>query len=244
VVIGKKILLADGNGIARDWGKTDLDRKAYHLLVVFTGVEAYEAAVFERPDLIVMSVQLPELTGDDCCRRLKAHPELRNIPVVLVACGAEVDELERCRRSGCEDLLFQPVDWRLLAEICRKYLDIRPGVSPRVSVQMTVRYGSGSDRKQLSDFSINVSTGGLFIETDAPLSVDTPLSLEFSLPGHPTPVCCQGRVAWLNAPGHRQNPRLPSGMGIQFVELALEDMRLVRAFTHQELEGSQGPDRS
>jgi uncharacterized protein (TIGR02266 family) len=169
---------------------------------------------------------------------------LRNIPVVLVACGAEVDELERCRRSGCEDLLFQPVDWRLLAEICRKYLDIRPGVSPRVSVQMTVRYGSGSDRKQLSDFSINVSTGGLFIETDAPLSVDTPLSLEFSLPGHPTPVCCQGRVAWLNAPGHRQNPRLPSGMGIQFVELALEDMRLVRAFTHQELEGSQGPDRS
>lgn len=234
----KKILLAAESDFSCDWDKSFSGQGPYQLLIAATGVEAYETAVFERPELIVMKVQLPELNGDECCRRLKAHPELRSIPVVLLSESSETAELERCRRSGCEDLLQWPIDWELFSEVCLKYLQPNQRITPRVAVQMSVHFGFGTDRKKLTHYSINVSTGGLFIETANPLPIDTPLSLEFSLPGHQVPVQCRGRVAWLNSPGRKQHPRLPLGMGVQFVDLSLEDMRLVRSFIHQELEGS------
>jgi uncharacterized protein (TIGR02266 family) len=232
----KIILLADGGGLAGEWRRAFSCGEPWVLLTATTGVEAYEAAALERPDLIVMSVLLPELNGVECCRRLKAHPELQNIPVVLVAHEAGCEELERCRLAGCDDLLLGAIDQQRFADLCRKHLQGDRRVALRVPVQMTVRYGVGADQRKLSDYSLNLSTGGLFIETQHPPPINTPLTLEFNLPGRHISVRCRGRVAWLNLPGRKLQPALPAGMGVQFLDLSLEDMRLVRIFIKQELE--------
>ncbi|MEZ4600427.1 MAG: TIGR02266 family protein [Syntrophotaleaceae bacterium] len=238
-MIRKKILLVDADGFSREWERADADQGEYEFLVACSGVQAYESAVYDRPDLIVMNAVLPELNGDECCCRLKTHPDLKKIPVVLVVDLAHQDMLDRCRRAGCDDLIPGPVDWSQMTEVCRKHLRIQLGAAPRIPVRMTVFYGPASDRRKLSNYSINISAGGLFIETDSPLPMNTPLDLEFVLPGQPLPISCQGRVAWVNEPPKKQNPFMPCGMGVQFLDLSVEDMHLVRSFMRQEFESRQ-----
>lgn len=86
------------------------------------------------------------------------------------------------------------------------------------------------NEKRLADYTVNLSAGGLFLETDYPLQPDEPLTLEFPLPGKDQPVCCRGLVAWVNSPDSPCNPNLPAGMGIKFVDLALDQLHQIRAF--------------
>jgi uncharacterized protein (TIGR02266 family) len=91
----------------------------------------------------------------------------------------------------------------------------------------------------LSEFSVDLSAGGLYVQTDFPLDVDESLTLRLSLPGQQGMVSCKARVAWINPKVNPRKPELPSGMGIQFVDLPLEDMKSIRRFLeHNELEPS------
>ena len=231
----KKVLLVSNGDVFRDVEKSLLYRDEYELLFAGSGVAAYEMAAEERPHLIFMDIVLPELSGDECCRRLKAHQELRNIPVIMVAPGDRVEEVQRCERAGCDDILLKPLNRQLFMEAGRRHLQVSQRDAPRVALRLNVHYGFGDEERELQEYSINVSTGGLFIETVEPLPVATPLRLEFLLPEQERPIRCVGRVAWLNAEDGQQNPRLPKGMGVQFVDISLEDMRLIRSFIMQEL---------
>lgn len=231
----KKLLLVSDGDLFEEVENSFLSRDEYELLFARTGVSAYEIAAEERPDLIFMDVDLPELNGDECCRRLKAHLELRDIPLILVASNDREGELQRCERAGCDDILLKPLNYHLFMEVGRKHLHVSQRNAPRVPLRLRVHCGIGDEERELRDYCINVSTGGLFIETLDPPPVATPLRLEFFLPGQSRPIRCRGRVAWLNAKDGQQNPRLPKGMGVQFVDISLEDMCLIRSFIMQDL---------
>ncbi len=238
-MVKKKVLLVSNGDLFREVEKSFFYRDQYELLFAGNGVAAYEMASEERPHLIFMDIVLPELSGDDCCRRLKAHEELRNIPVIMLASGDQAEELRRCERAGCDDILLKPLNWQLFMDSGRRYLrvgsQVSSQISPRVKMRFSVHYGVGNKERELREFSINISTGGLFIETVDPPPVETPLRLEFLLPGQERPIRCIGRVAWLNAEDGQQNPQLPKGMGVQFVDMSLEDMRLIRSLIMQQL---------
>lgn len=231
----KKVLLANNGDLFREVENSFLYRDEYELLFASNGVSAYEMAAEENPALIFMDIVLPELSGDECCRRLKAHQILRNIPVIMVAHGGKDEELQRCERAGCDDILLKPINRQLFIEACRRHLQVAQRNAPRVALRLSVHYGIGNEEQELQEYSINVSTGGLFIETDNPPAGSTPLRLEFFLPGQDRPIRCLGRVAWVNAEDGQENPQLPRGMGVQFVDMSLEDMRLIRSFIMQEL---------
>ena len=231
----RKVLLANDGDLFKDVEQSLLYRDECELLFACSGIAAYEIASEAQPDLIFMDVALPELSGDECCRRLKAHRELRKIPVILVAHGNNQEELQRCERAGCDDILLKPLNRQLFVEAGRRHLHVSQRSAPRVPLRLSVHYGIGDEERELHEYSINVSTGGLFIETDDPPAAASPLRLEFFLPGQQQPIRCCGRVAWLNAEAGQQHPRLPKGMGVQFVDISLEDMRLIRSFIMQEL---------
>ncbi|ACM20865.1 PilZ domain protein [Geotalea daltonii FRC-32] len=106
----------------------------------------------------------------------------------------------------------------------------------RGKTRYTVRVAifRGPDEKRLlQDYSINMSIGGLYIETSDLLPVDTILHVEFKLPGKEYPVACRAKVAWTNGPDSPKKAALPTGMGIQFLTLTIEDMHTIRDFlTH------------
>lgn len=104
-----------------------------------------------------------------------------------------------------------------------------PKADPRAEVRLTIYYSS-MPQEMLKDYSLNLSTGGVFIETVDILPVDTALFVVFALPGRDIPISCEARVAWSNEPGTLKKTSLPPGMGLQFLNLSLKDMYLIREF--------------
>ena len=74
-----------------------------------TGKQAFEMTLAHKPDLVFMDLFMPELNGDDACRKIKEHPETRTIPVVMVTQGGREDELRITSYNVCyTKLLRQP----------------------------------------------------------------------------------------------------------------------------------------
>jgi uncharacterized protein (TIGR02266 family) len=229
----RKILLADDIDLFMELEKTYFHREGFQLLVARSGRQALEMAVAENPNLILMNLNMPEMAGDECCRQLKENPSLQQIPVLLVIDGDRADEHKRCREAACNDIVSKPINRHLFLQTAGRYLNISDRTAPRVSVRMRIHYGTG-EQKLLANYSVNLSTGGVFIEAKDILPIETPLSLEFILPNLEKTIRCQGRVAWVNAPEEIVSPRLPPGMGIQFIDLKLDDLHALREFIKNE----------
>lgn len=229
----RKILLADDIDLFMELERTYFHREGFELLVARSGPQVLEMAAAAGPNLILMNLDMQEMAGDECCRRLKGNPSLRQIPVLLVVDGGQTDDLERCQEAGCDDVVAKPINRHLFLQTAGRYLNISDRVAPRVSARMRIHYGTGT-QKLLINYSVNLSTGGVFIETKDILPLETPLSLEFILPDQEKTIRCLGRVAWVNALERIVSPKLPPGMGIQFVDLSLDDLHALREFIKRE----------
>jgi CheY-like chemotaxis protein len=112
-----KILIIDDDALNRDIFERRLRKKAHDVLLLEDGTRAGEVALAERPDLILMDIQMPGLDGLEATRRLKADPLTRAIPVVGVSCFATAEDRQRALDAGCDDYETKPVDFpRLLAK--------------------------------------------------------------------------------------------------------------------------------
>ena len=224
------ILLVDDVELFLELEKTFFRREGMTILLARNGREALAIARAERPKLIFLDLYMPEMDGEEACRQIKADPALRDIPVVMVTQGGREEDLARCRRAGCDEIVLKPINRHQFLETAYHFLDIPSRRQMRFDARIQVRYGAAQERV-LENYSINVSTGGLFLETSEPLPESSPLFLEFALPERSTRIRCRGRVAWVNPPDRPKSPALPSGMGVQFLDLTLADMHLIRDFT-------------
>jgi len=224
----KKVLLADDIELFLELEKTFFRRENFELLVARNGTQALEVARAQRPDLVLMDLNMPEMDGDECCRRIKSDPQLRETPVVIVTQAGREEDLQKCRAAGCDEILLKPINRHLFVETARRLLAVSDRAQPRVSARLRVTYGSGD--RALTDYTINISTGGLFLETAAPLPPETPLALEFDLPQQSRLIRTRGRVAWVNGPDAPKKPSLPPGMGIQMLDLSLDDLHAIRDY--------------
>jgi uncharacterized protein (TIGR02266 family) len=106
-------------------------------------------------------------------------------------------------------------------------LDAR--ANPRYLARIAIFYGP-YQKKILTDYCINMSTGGVFIESSMILPEDTELTVKFNLPNSDTIIIANARVAWINDLPILKKASLPPGMGLQFINLSLEDMYTIRRF--------------
>ena len=106
----------------------------------------------------------------------------------------------------------------------------------RLKSEMRVYFGS-SHQTILSCFSIDLNTGGLYLNTDFPFEAEESLTLHFTLSGQKNTVSCKARVAWVNMKDKPRKPQLPPGVGVQFVGLSLEDLKSIQRFLeHNDIE--------
>jgi uncharacterized protein (TIGR02266 family) len=223
------VLLADDVELFLELEKTFFRREGVRLLTARTGKEAVDLVLEHRPGLVFMDLYMPEMDGDEACRQIKAHPALRMTPVVMVTHGGRPEDLERCRQAGCDDILLKPINRHLFVETARRFLQVVDRAAPRVEARFSIRYGI-FQQNLLSNYAVNLSTGGIFIETDTILPPHTSLGLEFVLPEPKREIVCQGRVAWVNHPDKIINPALPAGMGLQFLDLQGDDLDAIRDY--------------
>jgi two-component system cell cycle response regulator DivK len=86
------------------------------------GEKGVAAAAAERPDLILMDIQLPVLDGYEATRRIKADPELRAIPIIVVTSYALSGDEEKARAAGCDAYVAKPYSPRQLLARIRDFL--------------------------------------------------------------------------------------------------------------------------
>jgi CheY-like chemotaxis protein len=94
--------------------------EGHEILVALDGEAACAVALAERPDLILMDLELPVLTGWDAARRLKAQPETADIPIIALSAHALAGTREGALAAGCDEFDTKPIDFdRLLAKIAK-----------------------------------------------------------------------------------------------------------------------------
>ena len=114
----KKILVVDDSKTALFMVTTILKKEPYELITAQDGQQAVEVAAAQQPDLILMDVIMPRMTGFEACRELKQREDTKAIPVILVTTRGEEANVETGFESGCNDYVTKPINAQeLLAKV-------------------------------------------------------------------------------------------------------------------------------
>ena len=89
------------------------------------GIEALERVAEESPDLILLDIMMPKMSGFEVCKRLKGDPNTRDIIVVMVTALNEPGDVERAAECGTDDYISKPIDRKALVSLVRKMLATR-----------------------------------------------------------------------------------------------------------------------
>lgn len=117
-----KILIAEDERDIRDLVAFTLRFAGYEVVAVENGAEAVSAALVEMPDLILMDVRMPKMTGYDACQQIKADPRVQHIPVVFLSAKGQDSEIQTGLSVGAAEYLLKPFAPMELTEKIRELL--------------------------------------------------------------------------------------------------------------------------
>ena len=120
--MSKRILVVEDQEDNRQIVRDLLTANDFEMTEAENGEEALAAVVKDRPDLILMDIQLPVMDGYEATRRIKADPSLRSIPIIAVTSYALSGYEEKARAAGCNDFVPKPYSPRQLLAKIREYL--------------------------------------------------------------------------------------------------------------------------
>ena len=103
-----KILIADDEPDIRDLIKFTLTFAGHQVIAVNNGAEALEAALVEIPDLILMDVRMPRMTGYEACEKMKLDKRTSHIPVVFLSAKGQEAEIQTGMNVGATEYLLKP----------------------------------------------------------------------------------------------------------------------------------------
>ncbi|TBW34306.1 response regulator [Siculibacillus lacustris] len=118
----KTVLIVEDNELNMKLFHDLLEAHGYRTLQSRNGFDAMEIARSDRPDLILMDIQLPEVSGLEVTKWLKEDDELKAIPVIAVTAFAMKGDEERIRQGGCEAYISKPISVAKFLETVRSYL--------------------------------------------------------------------------------------------------------------------------
>ena len=120
--MSKRILVVEDHADNRQIIRDMLAVTDYEITEAETGEEALASIAKQRPDLILMDIQLPTMDGYEATRRIKADASLRSIPIVAVTSYALTGEEKKARVAGCDDYVPKPFSPRQLLAKIRQHL--------------------------------------------------------------------------------------------------------------------------
>src|SRR6516225_2812932 len=123
-MMAKTVLIVEDNELNMKLFRDLLEAHGYETSGTSNGCEALDLVRKTRPDLILMDIQLPQVSGLDVTRWIKDDPELRGIPVVAVTAFAMKGDEERIREGGCEAYLSKPISVAKFIETIRRFLGV------------------------------------------------------------------------------------------------------------------------
>ena len=123
--MNEKVLLVEDNMVNMKLLQATLEPRGYTLVTATDGEEALEKACKENPDLIIMDIQLPKLSGIEVVKRLRQIPEFSGIPIIALTAYAMKGDEERLIEAGFDVYLPKPVNTRELPKVISEMLQNR-----------------------------------------------------------------------------------------------------------------------
>ncbi len=121
--MAKKILIVEDNELNLKLFRDLLGANGYDTFETKEGIEAISLTRQTMPDLIIMDIQLPEISGLDITRKIKADAQIRHIPVIAVTAFAMKDDEEKIMAAGCEAYLSKPIAIDDFLATIRRFLE-------------------------------------------------------------------------------------------------------------------------
>jgi two-component system cell cycle response regulator DivK len=121
-VPAKRVLIVEDNDLNMKLFHDLLEAHGYDILQTKDGLEALRLAREYRPDLILMDIQLPEVSGLEVTKWIKEDDDLRAIPVIAVTAFAMKGDEEKIREGGCEDYIAKPISVANFLQTVERFL--------------------------------------------------------------------------------------------------------------------------
>jgi two-component system cell cycle response regulator DivK len=118
-----KVLIVEDNELNLKLFRDLLEAHNIDTVETRTGLNVLELARTHKPDLILMDIQLPEISGLDVTKQLKADSELKHIPVIAVTAFAMRGDEQKIREGGCEDYISKPISVPHFIQTIRNFLE-------------------------------------------------------------------------------------------------------------------------
>ncbi len=122
--MAKTILIVEDNELNMKLFHDLLEAQGYTILQTRNGIDAIALARRNQPNLIVMDIQLPEVSGLDVIKWLKEDDKLRVIPIIAVTAFAMKGDEERIRAGGCEAYISKPISVSMFVETVRRFVPL------------------------------------------------------------------------------------------------------------------------
>jgi two-component system cell cycle response regulator DivK len=120
--MAKRVMIVEDNELNMKLFRDIIEATGYETVRTRSGLEALDLAREHKPDLILMDIQLPEVSGLEVTKWLKQDDELLSIPVIAVTAFAMKGDEERIRQGGCEGYISKPISVPKFIETIKSYL--------------------------------------------------------------------------------------------------------------------------
>ena len=118
----KRVLIVEDNPTYRRLLEIRLNAHGYDTIAAEDGINGLYAAKREKPDLIIVDLMIPEMDGHEVCRELKKDPEVSHIPVVILTCRNNTEDVELARREHVDAYVLKSMMSEVLIDVLSRLL--------------------------------------------------------------------------------------------------------------------------
>ena len=224
-----KILIVDDLRFFLDVQRSMLSQIDSDILTARSGLEALKIIKKDKPQLVLLDYEMPDLDGVKTCEILKNDPRYKDIPIIIISSEQSDAVEQRCISAGADHYLTKPVDQKELVEAVSKLLKVRSSLYyPRATMRtgVYVRF-EGKVNKYLS---VDISVTGVFLESNDPLAPNATVALHFTIPMPKRDIKVQARVSRVLTIDDMEQYGVFPGMAVEFLDLDLEDRKYIEQY--------------
>ncbi len=119
----QRLLLVEDNDMNRDMLSRRLRRAGFEVLWAADGEQALRAVIEDRPDLVLLDINLPIMDGWTVCQRVRETAEVQDTPIIALTAHAMAEDRDKALGAGCDDYATKPIDFPGLLEKIRRLLE-------------------------------------------------------------------------------------------------------------------------
>jgi len=174
--------------------------------------------------LVFLDLMMPDMDGDKVCESIKKDEKFKKIPIIMVSASGEKEDIERCRRAGCEDYLIKPVGQEKLLEKAAQILKVFQREDLRVTTRMKIEGEAGAE--SFYGESEDISIGGMLIKSKVLIKKGSLVKLKFFLPGQLYHIEVKGEIVRIDEESFKPE----YGLGVIFQDLDSNAKETIEGF--------------